>query len=110
MTPELITAIIACLGALTAFLKARSDVSEIKAERTETKAERDRDSQELHDKVIKLECACETHKTLLARQQEILDKSNNQIFMLNNQLAKVIVKMENIIDCLKELKDDYKGK
>lgn len=110
MTPELITAIIACLGALTAFLKARSDVTEIKKERTETKTERDRDSQELHDKVIKLECTCETHKTLLARQQEILDKSNNQIFMLNNQLAKVIVKMENIIDCLKELKDDFKDK
>ena len=110
MTPELIAAIIACLGSLSAFLKARSDVTEIKKERTETKTERDRDSQILHDNVIKLQCTCETHKAIIDRQQEIIDKSNNQIFMLNNQLAKVIVKMENIIDCLKELKDDFKDK
>lgn len=112
MTPELtatlVTAIVACLGALTAFLKSRSDVAAIKAERSETKEQRDKDSQELHDKVIKIECAVESHDKKIERQSVLIEKSSNEIACINKTLAELNVNICNILDCIKEIKDDYK--
>lgn len=113
MTPELVTtlvmSIVGCLGALTVFLKSRSDVAEIKAERNETKAERDRDSQDLHDKVIKLECAVESHDKTIERQAELIEKSSNEIACINKTLAELNANIRNILACLNDIKEDYKA-
>lgn len=112
MTPELVTtlvmSIVGCLGALTFFLKSRSDVATIKAERSETKEQRDKDSQELHDKVIKIECAVESHDKKIERQSVLIEKSSNEIACINKTLAELNVNICNILDCIKEIKDDYK--
>ena len=59
MTAEQIAAIVGavvlCLGNLAAWIKTASEVAKQKADRILTKASRDSDSQELHDKVLKLE-------------------------------------------------------
>lgn len=108
MTPELIAAIIAVLGALAGWLKSHSEVSSVKAERLETKAQRDRDSQELHDKVLKLEFQCGAYKDALAAQQNKIEDTNSQVSVLNTQIAKILVTMDNMDKKLDELKADIK--
>lgn len=104
MTPELIAAIIACLGAIAAWFKARTDVNTIRDERATTKAERDKDAQELRDKVLKLEFQCTTQKGLIESLTTRQDDTNSQINTLNTQLAQMLIKMDNVIETLKELK------
>lgn len=105
MTPELIAAIIALLGALTALIKSRIDVQSVKSDRAETKVARDRDSQDLHDKVIKLDFQCGANKDMLLEQKNRIDDVMQQICTLNRQLAEVLVKMDHVIDGLHELKE-----
>lgn len=105
MTPELAAAIIACLGAIAAWFKARTDVSSIREERATTKTERDKEAQELRDKVLKLEFQCAAQKDLINALTNRVDDTNQQINTLNTQLAQVLVKMDNVIDSLKELKE-----
>lgn len=105
MTPELITAIIACLGALTAFLKARSDISSIKEERSETKASRDKDSQELHDAVMKHGWEIQNLKDMSGHRDQVMEQLQSQINALNTTLATTNVKLDTLVDVIKELKN-----
>lgn len=104
MTPELAAAIIACLGAIATWFKARTDVSAIKDDREATKVMRDEDSRKMHDQIIILEQTVGNLKADNAHLQNRVDDTNQQINTLTTQLAQVIVKMDNIIDTLKELK------
>ena len=105
MTPELAAAIIACLGAIAAWFKARTDIGSIKDDRAATKTERDKEAQELRDKVLKLEFLCASQKDTLIEQKSRIDDTVQQIAVLNRQLAEVLVKMDHVIDALKELKE-----
>lgn len=109
MTPELAAAIIACLGAVAAWFKARTDIGSIKDDRAATKTERDKEAQELRDKVLKLEFQCTNQKDLISALTNRVDDTNQQINTLNTQLAQVLVKMDNVIDTLKELKEAHNG-
>lgn len=108
MTPEqiaaLAAAIIACLGSIGAWFKAHTDVSAIQTDREATKAARDEDSRKMHDQIIILEQTVGNLKADNAHLQNRVDDTNQQINTLTTQLAQVIVKMDNIIDTLKELK------
>lgn len=105
MSAELITAVIACLGALTAFLKARSDVADIKAERSETKTERDKDSQELHDAVLKHGWEIQNLKDMSGHRDQVMEQLQAQINALNTTLATTNVKLDTLVDAIKELKN-----
>ena len=101
MTPELIGAIVAVLmglasicGAIASWIKSRTDIASIKADRVTTKTERDADSQLLHDKVLKLEFE---HTSLKARYE--------QIAVINTELARMSTKMDNILEAIRELKE-----
>lgn len=109
MTPELAAAIIACLSAIAAWFKARTDVSAIKNDREATKVIRDEDSRKMHDQIIILEQTVGNLKSENAHLQNRVDDTNQQINTLTTQLAQVIVKMDNIIDTLKDLKETRHG-
>lgn len=104
MTPELIAAIIACLGALTVFLKQQADTAKIKNSRMETKAARDADSQELHDQVQKSQWECKYLKDELQLLSDKVDDQARQTGILNTELAKLSVKLDNVLEAIKELK------
>lgn len=109
MTPELAAAIIACLSAIAAWFKARTDVSTIQTDREATKAARDEDSRKMHDQIIILEQTVGNLKADNAHLQNRVDDTNQQINTLTTQLAQVIVKMDNIINTLKDLKETRHG-
>ena len=105
ISPELATAIIACLGAVAAWLKAHSDVGQINNERAETKILRDKDSQEMHDAILKLQFQAGLLKDENSALKTRIDDCNKQITTLTTQLAEVLVRLDNIIETLKELKE-----
>lgn len=103
MSPELIASIIALLGALTAFIKSRIDVSNIRAQRTETAVLRDREIQEMRDKVQKIEWDNKYLKDEQAFINSKLDDQAKQTGILTTELAKISVKMDNVLDAIERL-------
>lgn len=119
MEKELIVAIIACLGAITTLAgaitiyikqkteneKQRNRIAEIEASREATKRERDAVEVELRDKVQKSDWEINRIKEdnrLLATK---LDEQVKFTGMLNTEVAKILVKMDQVIDALKGLKE-----
>lgn len=114
--PEFIAAVIAVLtgfaGVLTAiavYIKSRADVSAIREERKATKTFRDDDSQKMHDDILKLQFQEQQNKDNIGLLFQQVADSNKQIALMNQQLTQVLVKMDNVITTLKELKEDFKN-
>lgn len=112
MTGEQIAAVVGavvlCLGNLAAWLKTASDVAKQKADRLLTKETRDADSQDLHDKVLQLSFQVDQNKNNIGLLFEQMSDQMKQIGLMNTQLAQVLIKMDNIVDTLKELKTNMK--
>jgi TolA-binding protein len=114
--PEIIAAVVSVFmglsGVLTAiavYIKSRADVSAIREERKATKTFRDDDSQKMHDDIIKLQFQSQQNKDNIGLLFQQMADSNKQISVLNQQLAQVLVKMDNVILTLKELKEDFRN-
>lgn len=106
LSTELIAAIVALLGALTALIKSRIDVKQIAADRETTAELRNKDSADLHDKVLKLEFQCGANKDSIADFNRRFDDTTGQINAMNTQLAAVLVRIDNIAELLKEIRDE----
>ena len=113
--PEFIAAIIgvvsgfgALLTAIALFIKSRAEVGSIRKERIETKAIRDEDSQKMHDDILRLQFQENQNRDNIGLLFQQMADSNKQIAIMNQQLSSVLVKMDNVIDTLKELKEDMK--
>ena len=114
--PEFIAAVIAVLtgfaGLLTAiglYIKSRAECSSIRDERKATKTLRDEDSQNMHDDILKLQFQEQQNKDNIGLLFQQVADSNKQIALMNQQLTQVLVKMDNVITTLKELKEDFKN-
>lgn len=114
--PEIIAAVVSVFmgvsGVLTAiavYIKSRSDVSAIRDERKATKTLRDEDSQKMHDDILKLQFQEQQNKDNIGLLFQQVADSNKQIALMNQQLTQVLVKMDNVINTLKELKEDFKN-
>lgn len=114
--PEIIAAVVSVFmgvsGVLTAiavYIKSRADVSAIREERKATKTFRDDDSQKMHDDILKLKFQEQQNKDNIALLFQQVADSNKQIALMNQQLTQVLVKMDNVITTLKELKEDFKN-
>lgn len=113
--PEFVAAVIAVLtgfaGLLTAialYIKSRAECSSIREERKATKTMRDDDSMKMHDDILKLQFQAQQNKDNIGLLFNQLADSNKQISVLNQQLAQVLVKMDNVITTLQELKEDFR--
>lgn len=114
--PEIIAAVVSVFmgvsGVLTAiavYIKSRADVSAIREERKATKTLRDEDSQQMHDDILKLQFQEQQNKDNIGLLFQQVADSNKQIALMNQQLTQVLVKMDNVITTLKELKEDFKN-
>lgn len=114
MTPELwatlIGAVVLLLTNTAAAIKLWGELQKTKADRASTKEARDKDSLELHDKVLNLEFRSTQNKDNIQLLFEQVSDSNRQISLLNTQLATVLTKMDSVIDTLRELKEEVKSK
>lgn len=113
--PEFIAAVIAVLtgfaGLLTAiglYIKSRAECSSIREERKATKTMRDDDSMKMHDDILKLQFQSQQNKDNIGLLFNQVADSNKQISLLTQQLAQVLVKMDNVITTLQELKEDFR--
>lgn len=80
----------------------------IQSKRKETKIERDKDSQEIHDDIIKLKFevqALKDDKVLVHTVQSDLQEQVNQ---LTTAVAKLSVSVEQFSEAVKELREDIK--
>ena len=114
--PEIIAAVVSVFmgvsGVLTAiavYIKSRADVSAIRDERKATKTLRDEDSQKMHDDLLKLQFQEQQNKDNIGLLFQQVADSNKQIALMNQQLTQVLVKMDNVITTLRELKEDFKN-
>lgn len=114
MTPELwaalIGAVVLLLTNTAAVIKIWGDNIATKDDRIITKTARDKDSADLHDKVLSLEFKSTQNKDNITLLFEQVSDSNKQIALLNTQLATVLTKMDSVIDTLRELKDGIKNR
>ena len=108
MTTEQIAAIVGalvlCLGNLAALIKVWADVAKQKADRILTKASRDSDSQELHDKVLKLEFTTQQLKDSQHLTAQVVDDLRDQCSTLNTNIVKLDMAVANLTEVIKELK------
>lgn len=105
MTPELwgilITAVVALLGAVTAFIKSRMTDSA----REETKVARDKAEVEIRDLCRQNSWEVSRLKEDLALTRTTLDDHQLQLATITTELAKVATKLDNALDILRDLKE-----
>ena len=104
LDPKLIAAIVAFLGACTMLVKVYTDILRIKADRESTKETRDKDSQELHDKVLAQGFQIQQLKDSQALTSTVVDDLRDQCSTLNANLVKLDVNVANLTEAIKELR------
>lgn len=104
MDPKLVAALIGLIVELTLLVKVWRDLLAVKADRNDTKESRDRDSQLLHDKVLKLEFTTAQLKDSQALTATCVDDLRDTCAALNTGVAKLDMAVANLTDAIKELR------
>ena len=104
LDPKLIAAIVAFLGSLTMLVKVYTDILKIKADRADVKQARDKDSQELHDKVLSQGFAIQQLKDAQSLTSTVVDDLRDQCATLNNNLVKLDTNVANLTEAIRELR------
>lgn len=108
MTTELwatlIGSVVLLLTNSAAAIKLWGDVAKQKADRASTKEQRDKDSIELHDKVLKLEFMTTQLKDQQTLTATVVDDLRDQCSALNTNIVKLDMAVANLTDAIKELK------
>jgi hypothetical protein len=108
MTTEQIAAVVGavllCLGNLAALIKVWTDNAKVIKDRIATKLERDKDSTELHDKVLKLEFTTQQLKDSQALTAQVVDDLRDQCSTLNTNIVKLDMAVANLTEVIKELR------
>ena len=109
MTPELwkalIGAVVLFLTAGAGLFKVWTELAKVKAERAEVGAKRDADSQALHDQVQKLTWENSRLREDMQFLKSGLDDHQQQLSVLNTELAKVSTKLDSALEILRDLKE-----
>lgn len=77
----------------------------IDADRKVTKGERDKDSQELHDKLMKHDWEIGQIKSDNNHRDILLDDLRKQVEAVNQNLAIVATKLDSLVEAVKERKN-----
>ena len=75
-------------------------------QRNSTKADRDKDSQELHDAVLKIQFTQSELDGRTVHHAEILDSLTQQINILNNNLSLLTQKLDYLNEYIKDIKQN----
>ena len=89
--------IVLVLGGLYIYRKIESN-------RKVTKGERDKDSQDLHDKLMKHEWEINQIKSDNNHRDVLLDDLRKQVEAVNQNLAIVATKLDSLVEAVKEYK------
>lgn len=103
--PKFIAAAIALIVNIGALVKAYSDIMRIKADRLATKSDRDKDSMEVHDTILKQGFQIQQCRDALALYQTVQDDLKTELNLLNTNVAKLTVVVENLGETVKEMRN-----
>lgn len=109
MTPDLwkmlIGAVVLFLTAGAGLLKVWSELAKVKADRMATKGERDKDSMEVHDTLLKQGFQIQQCRDALALYQTVQEDLKTELNLLNTNVAKLTVVVENLGETVKEMRN-----
>lgn len=105
LSVEIGMAVVAVLTSIAGWFKSHSDIASVIKDRESTKSQRDQDSQQLHDKVIGLEFRCTALKDAQNLITEQLADTAKAVGVLNTQIAQMLIKIDNAISAINELKE-----
>lgn len=71
-------------------------------DRQKTKVERDADSQDLHDKLLKMEFDVANMKGEVGHHKDVLEDLRNQVNLLNVNIVKLTVSLENLVNSMEK--------
>lgn len=100
----LVGAVVMCLCNLGALIKVWTDNVKLRNDRAQTKEARDKDSLELHDKVLKLEFTCSQLKDQQTLTATVVDDLRDQCATLNTNIVKLDIAVANLTEAIKELR------
>lgn len=108
MTTELwtilITAVALFLTNAAGLIKVWTDLAAVRRSRLETSEARNKDSQNLHDKVLKLEFATQQLKDSQQLTSQVVDDLRDQCSTLNTNIVKLDMAVANLTEAIKELR------
>ena len=81
----------------------------ITSQRKATKVERDKDSQELHDSVLKHDFEISRLKGDIEHQHNLNSDLSNQINILSQSVAKFSVAVDMLSESVKEIREDLRN-
>ena len=105
MSVELGAALVGLIIAVTTLVKVITDKIKLTTDRAETKAARDADSQELHDKVLKLEFLTTQLKDNQSLNATAIDDLRDQTATLNVNIVKLDMAVAQLTEAIKSLKE-----
>lgn len=94
-------ALLGLISSIVAYLK-------IKSERKDTAKEREADSQELHDKILRHDFEITNLKGEFAQQRNVNEDLNKQIVELSKAVACFSTAVDNLVKTVDELKDEVR--
>ena len=100
----LIGGIVLLLTNTAAAIKLWADVQKTKADRASTKEQRDQDSSKLHDQCMKNSWDIQSIKDMSGHRDQVIEQLQQQITILNSTMATINVKLDNLVEVIKELK------
>ena len=108
LSAELIGALILLVTNTAGLVKVWMDNAKTKADRVRTAQTRDADSLDLHDKVQKNTWEIDAIKADNGHRQQVMEQLQVQINALNTTLATTNVKLDTLVDAIKEMKGGRK--
>lgn len=100
----LIVAITSLVANLAILVKVVTDKIKLTNDRLATKAERDKDSQDLHDTVLKYGFQIQQLKDQQALTSTVVDDLRDTCATLNTNIVKLDLNVGNLTEAIKELK------
>jgi uncharacterized coiled-coil protein SlyX len=101
----LIGGVVLLLTNTAAAIKLWGELQKTKADRATTKESRDKDSQELHDSVMKNSWDIQSLKDMSGHRDQVIEQLQQQITILNSTMATTNLKLDTLTEAIKELKD-----
>lgn len=102
--PKFIAAFAALIVNIGGLVKVYTDILRIKADRADTKENRDKDSLELHDKVLSQGFAIQQLKDAQSLTSTVVDDLRDQCSTLNSNIVKLDTNVANLTEAIKEMR------
>lgn len=105
LSPAALPLVIVIVAGLYFFFKFKS----LEQDRMTTKQQRDNDSQEVHDKILKLEFKTAELSGIVNLHRDKLDQIERQLCTVNEQLIRLNMSVEHLSASLKEQNEIMKN-